>query len=334
MVFTPLFGLAANEDAEFRAVLVTNPAQMDDTAPAVISDTIEIVYDPETLKDSQPSNLTFKDLQSLNQTMQSADYQQRLEREIIIPESTEDQSALQVSQDLSPEELQTFLGKKKTWLTRLAKTYQWFHFKPAKINNRLALLNRVFFSNAPAVAGSNTTSTAITLGAAGGIGLNDWLLKPIRKIPGLEKLPERAGFYFCLSTGFSFVRYSQNGVVKYRIEPIIEFRYAKKILLPFAFVAGGLMISPTMENRKEASSAPLRFDFAKASVLTYLHNERSFGGSLSIAPTLGYGLAASFTGEVVRIPLTPAGFIELSKIIKNYLGSAKPVLFCRRLFKI
>jgi hypothetical protein len=316
-LFTAFLALPAFATDDTRAVLIT-PAV--DTAPAVTGEDFSIVYDPKQVADAPPANVTLKDLEKMSEEMKSAEYQARLEREIVIPDSTDEAEQLKSLSELDEATTKSFIGKKNRWLEKVAKSFSFLRTKPKRVNGIVNWLNRLFFRNSLAVASANANVTTISFGVGGGIGLNDWLIKQIRKIPVLSNLPERAGFYLAFSTGISFVRTHENGKSKFSFEPILEFRRATRIFSPFAFGAIGFTGNQTWEYRS-GSDAILKAKFIRASSLNVLTADRAFGfsGAAALPFPPGGGAIAGMEGDYYRIRPTPKSIVEIVDLVRGYV---------------
>lgn len=246
--------------------------------------------------------------------------------EVRIPIGSEDEQLLKNALDLSPTSLDTFVRKKTVFIEKTAKGLQALKLSKKMINKTLRLMNSAFYRNAAVFAEANTKVTNVQLGVALGAGLPDWLMRAIRKSPYLKDVPERLGFYFMLSSGFSVVNTTVNGKRKLSIEPVIDVRRATRIFGPFAFGAAGFTGSYTWENRENEKSAIQKIGFLRFSSLNVLSSSNHFGFSASAAFAFppGGGAVAGMEGDIYRFRLTPSNFSQMIRSLLTTVRGGSP----------
>lgn len=307
-----------------------------DLGPASPEGELVLDYDPSKL-DPQESGLPERaDTRLLREEaakMKTPAYAEELKARIIVPVAVSDDELLKNGLELSPKELDTFLKKKSVFLQKTARALGAIRIRPASINKLLDIMNKAFFRNAGVVASANTHVTNVQLGVALGAGLPDWLMKTLKRSPLLKDLPERVGFYFMLSTGFSIVATTKNGKLRFGIEPVIDVRRATRIFSPFAFGAAGFTGSFTWENRERDRSPVQKIGFYRVSSLNVFSSASHFGFSGSVAAAFppGGGAIAGMEGEVYRFRVTPTNFIEL---VRSFVTTLRRLAIggCKSLF--
>lgn len=311
------------EDEEVRAVRIDFP--LEPITEEVSKNSVDVLftYDPSQLENNVQISKTWLELQELNHQMNTEKYQKSLEgKEVIVPISVDNKELLENTKSLTEEELEKFLSKKTEYLNKLAKTFKVFYLPAKKINKILNNLNQQFYRNAKVVANSNEIVRNLALGGSLGLGLNDWLVKQARKIPLLQNLPERSGFYFLFNLGISVIKRIENGKVTYRLEPVIEFRRATRIFSPFIFGAFGFTYTRTWENQKKGQSVQSA-DYYKISIVNILSGLSQFGFSFAAAAVFppGGGSIAGMEGVSYRVKLTPALLKAMMDMAQNFLKS-------------
>ena len=262
-------------------------------------ETLDIVYSPGDLGNAEPIELTYKDLEHESQQMKAVDINKLTE--VFIPLSVADTDLLNTLQSHDQREITTFMSKKQKFLGKISKLFLTFHAPIRTVNSLVQKLNEQFFRNSGVVIDANARVTSINFGIGGGIGLSDWLMKYMKKVPCFSQLPDKAGFYYALSLGLSFVKTTENGKTKLRIEPIVEYRNASRIFSPFLFGAIGFTMSHSWENRHNASWKQ-KASFFRLSSLNILSGEDLFGMSAAAAAVFppGGGAAAGMEGTISR----------------------------------
>jgi hypothetical protein len=302
---------------------------------------LDFVYSPPPASQSasqndEVANLTLQDLIDASHLMQAESYQARLRENLVVPVSSARPDIFAEFQKLSENEQKIFLSKKTRYLERIAKVLTVLRI-PVKVGNTiLQNLNDRLFERAVLVSRLNTQSVAMNVGFNIGISVPRWVLKQLRKMPMLSRLPEKAGFYMAFSVGVALVQTTVDGVQKVRIEPFTEFTRAEKIFGPLLTVGTGVSLSASFSAPNGAEvirKKMIRFRGTafESGETTVAQSHRLIGISF---PPMGNSYAA-IEGEMIKVRANARGFALLRDQLVNHLfpslAQARP-LSCRALF--
>lgn len=303
--------------SDFDAVLIS-PIESE---KGINPNDLTITYDPAELRDAPNVDLKYADLIRLSDEMTTPDFQKQMTEKVIIPVSSSLKDKVALAENLTPEELVTFVSKKTKFLSGIAKTLSFIHLKPSAINKVIFTINdQFFFKNAGVVANANTRVTNLQFGIGGGIGLADWMMKQLKKSSYFKDLPDRTGFYFMAGAGVSIGRRVQaDGSSRFFIEPIVEFRRSTRIFSPFVFGAMGFTGSHTWENRT-GQDAIQTATFYKVSTANVMSGTQMAGVAAAAAMVFppGGGAVAGIEGEVYRVRLTHEIFTTVWSKLRDF----------------
>ena len=334
LLFSILCGFYAHAlPEEIKAMTV---APIDEKVLASQPEQLGFVYNSEMVKDAPAVSVTMEDLQRQALEMSTPEYQQSLNDKVVIPVSIAAADKLEQVKTFDAKKLSFFITRKQAYLEKVVKLFSYFRARPEKVNKILGFLNTRFFENAPLVADANAIVLNFGLGGSIGIGFSDWFMDQFRKVPFLKNLPERSGFYFAVSLGFSIVRTNRDGVVKLSIEPVLDLRRATRIFSPYAFTAGGFMLSQTLENRSLNEPLVQKADFYKISSGTIFSSATQIGVSEGIAIPFppGGGAIAGLEGKFVRYRLNSDVLKIFFQYVKQTLQPNSVGRTCRQAFLI
>jgi len=229
-----LSGEVTRRGGEIRQILVapTESSFFGDGASVQIGGRpgdVEFIYDPTLLSGSRDALSTLHDLRVSARLMRTATYRDRLKDEIVVPISTENEEDLRPLKLFSRRDLQIFLGRKTSYLEKVATVLSSLRLPIEAVNRVITLLNDQFYKHADVVRHANSNATAVSLNIGVGAGLPEWLLGQLRKVPLLARVPEKVGFFIGFSVGIAIVHTVGDGRVSLRIEPFADFRRSEKI---------------------------------------------------------------------------------------------------------
>lgn len=128
--------------------------------------------------------------------------------QINIPLSIYNSRMLKLLESLSLSELNRFIEKKQSFLSRFAHLLQQFNVKPLTINQALIELNEQFYQSHRLLGKSNSLGGTVMFSISGGLALPQKVVRALKnKFQFADKyLPESGGFYYLLGLGAGIVK--------------------------------------------------------------------------------------------------------------------------------
>ncbi len=299
---------------------------------------VEFIYDPSLLIDQREALATLHDLRMNSRLMRSAAYRDKLKEEVVVPLSTANNEDLRPLKSFSRQDLQLFLGRKTSYLEKVATVLSSLRLPAEAVNRVVTLLNDQFYKHAEVVSRANTNATAISFNIGIGAGLPDWFLKQLRKVPLLARVPEKAGFFIGFSVGLAIVHSMEDGRPRLRLEPFADFRRSEKIYGALLSVNTSISVSTEILIPRGGVSDGAHSRFISFSGTALTSSPSSLGISRTVVgisfPPFG-GRFTVIQGKNHSFRVDGTGLASLKQYVSEYFQNEMPVvrrLSCRALF--
>ncbi len=304
-------------DSRVTAILIAGDSSLNTGAPSegtTHAEGLDVIYDPNELVDAPVVHATIEQLRVLARNSSAYKSGESVDQ---VPLSTPDEALLENLKDFSPVELSRFLSRKQLWLARIQKSLQLVRLPEKVVARTITAINEAMFANAKLIMQANVHATVVGFGVSGGVGFSDWLSQHLRRVPYLKMLPERTGFWYALSVGIAISQVHENGWHRIRIEPVIDFRKATKIIAPFASAGAGVFLAQGIEV-ENAKTTP-HVNFVKLGGFGVSHNENILFFSSAAGIGIGWSPFAVMSGVAQAYPLNRDGFSDLYADLKRSL---------------
>jgi len=193
------------------------------------SQDLTVVYDGQKLSETElylPNEkskiLDMLKIKIMNETL-------TIHNNITVPLAPQSVSDLDKLNDLSGDELKTFLRKKETWLQNIAKVFKKLNVSPLVANKILKEANQKIYNSTKSIAKSNTGRKPVYIAVSAGIALPQYLVAKLKQTPIGRFIPDSGGFYYLFGFGGSLYRKVNPATLKKEL--FIEFLTTKEELV-------------------------------------------------------------------------------------------------------
>jgi hypothetical protein len=323
----------ATSHGEFRQILIapTESTYFGDGFSIQISGRlgdVEFIYDPNLVVDNREVLATLHDLHVNARLMKTANYRDKLKGEIVVPISTENEEDLRVLRVFSRRDLQIFLGRKTSYLEKIAMVLGSLRLPVETVNRVIYLLNDQFYKHADVVSRANSNATAVSFNIGLGAGLPEWFLGQLRKVPLLAKVPAKAGFFIGFSVGIALVNTTVNGRMKVRLEPFADFRRSEKLYGALLSVSTSISVSAELLVPREGSIDGSHSRFISFGGTALTSSPNSLGISRTVVgisfPPFG-GRFTVIQGKNHSFRVDGTGLASLKQYVSEYFQKEIPV---------
>lgn len=261
-----------------------------DAAPAA---ELEIAIAPDQWGKDPAAISEMGDLKKEFENRSTEQAAEKFESELVIPDAPTNPSLLATLAQLTREQRQEDLARKRWALSALGHSLRFLKMTYAKTNELLMFMNDQLLEASEVMRRSNVNGQRIPLNGflfklTAGLAPPDLLVERLRQTKIGALLPKRVGFFYALSFGGAFQTIVENGRSRLHLELFTDVHRLKSVqtyIAVFRLQAGASLIYEAREKAKDLSRQALVYAGFPAGV-SMLHGSDHFSVNILTGVTV------------------------------------------------